>query len=74
MKLKVIYFFETYAPVVQWTIVCLMLILEVILKLRPKKGDITAEFIHSKLEENEEYLSICRNNLISMKNVENEGY
>ena len=30
-----------------------MLILEIILQLKPKQGDITAAFIHAKLEENE---------------------
>ena len=30
MQLEVIYFFDTYAPVVQWTTVCLMLIIEVL--------------------------------------------
>ena len=30
-----------------------MLILEVLLELKSKHGDITAEFLHAKLEENE---------------------
>ena len=34
-----------------------MRILEVILQLKPKQGDITAAFIHVKLEENK---SICQ--------------
>ena len=50
MQLKEIYFFATYAPVVQWTTICLMPILEIILQLKSKQGDITAAFIHAKLE------------------------
>ena len=46
-------FFETYAPVVQWTTVRLMLILEVLLELKSKQGDVTAAFLHAKLEDNE---------------------
>ncbi len=51
MKLEGINFFETYAPVIQWTTVHLMLILEVFLGLKPKKGDVTASFLHADLEE-----------------------
>ena len=47
-------FFETYAPVVQWTTVRLMLILEILLKLKSKQGDVTAAFLHAELEEGEE--------------------
>ena len=46
-------FFETYAPVVQWTTVRLMLILEVLLDLKSKQGDVTAAFLHAHLDENE---------------------
>ena len=46
-------FFETYASVVQWTTVRLMLILEVLLGLKSKQGDVTAAFLHAKLEDNE---------------------
>eukprot|EP00804_Cyclotella_cryptica_P015875 CCRYP_006378-RA/>CCRYP_006378-RA protein AED:0.13 eAED:-0.06 QI:0/-1/0/1/-1/0/1/0/145 len=46
-------FFETYAPVVQWTMVRLMLILEVLLSLKSKQGDITAAFVHADVEEGE---------------------
>ena len=42
-------FFETYAPVVQWTTVCLMLILDVLLGLKSKQGDATATFLHAML-------------------------
>ena len=46
-------FFETYAPVVQWTTVRLMLILEVLLRLKSKQGDITAAFVHADVDEGE---------------------
>jgi hypothetical protein len=46
-------FFETYAPVVQWTTIRLMLILEVLLGLKSKQGDITAAFVHADVEEGE---------------------
>jgi hypothetical protein len=46
-------FFETYAPVVQWTTVHLLLILEVFLQLKSKQGDVTAAFLHADLEEGE---------------------
>ena len=54
-------FFETYAPVVQWTTIRTMLILEVLLGLKSKQGDVTAAFLHGRLEENEEiYLEMPR--------------
>ena len=53
-------FFETYAPVVQWTAVCLMLILEVLLDLKSKQGDVTAAFLHADVEEGEEVTSTCQ--------------
>ncbi len=43
-------FFETYAPVVQWTTIRLMLILEILLGLKSKQGDITCAFLHADLE------------------------
>ena len=46
-------FFETYAPVVQWTTVQLMLILEILLNLKSKQGDVTAAFLHADLGEDE---------------------
>ena len=52
-QLEGIDYFETYAPVVQWTTVRLLLILEVLLKLKSKQGDVTAAFLHSELEEGE---------------------
>ncbi len=44
-------FFETYAPVVQWTTICLMLILEVLLELKSKQGDVTAAFLMHCLDQ-----------------------
>ena len=50
-QLKVIYLFETYVPVVQWTTVWLMLIIEVLPGLKSKKGDVAAVFIHTYISE-----------------------
>jgi hypothetical protein len=52
-QLEGIDFFETYAPVVQWTTVRLMLILEILLDLKSKQGDVTAAFLHGELGEDE---------------------
>ena len=52
-QLEGIDFFETYAPVVQWTTVHLMLILENLLGLKSKQADVTAAFLHATLEEDE---------------------
>ncbi len=51
MQLEGIDFFETYAPVVQWTTVRLLLIREVLLGLKSKQGDITAAFLHANIPE-----------------------
>ena len=53
-QLEGIDFFETYAPVVQWTTVRLLLILEVLLDMKSKKGDITAAFLHADVSHGEE--------------------
>ena len=53
MQLEGINFFETYAPVVQWTMIHLMLILEVLLGLKSKQGDVICAFLHSNLESGE---------------------
>eukprot|EP00956_Cyclotella_meneghiniana_P033325 scaffold95021_cov33-Cyclotella_meneghiniana.AAC.1 len=52
-QLEGIDFFETYAPVVQWTTVRLMLILEILLNLKSKQGDVIAAFLHARLEDKE---------------------
>ena len=54
MQLEGVDFFETYAPVVQWTTIRLMFILEVILGLKSKQGDVLAAFLHSDLAPEEE--------------------
>ncbi len=51
MQLEGINLFETYVPVVQWKTVHLVLILEVLLGLKLKQGDVTDDFLHAKLEE-----------------------
>ena len=48
-QLQGIDFFETYAPVVQWTLVRMMLILEILINLKSKQGNVTAAFIHANL-------------------------
>ena len=53
MQLEGIDFFETYAPVVQWTTIRLMFILEVLLGLKSKQGDVTCAFLHADLEPGE---------------------
>jgi hypothetical protein len=52
-KLEGIDFFETYAPVVQWTTIRLMLILEILLGLKSKQGDVTCAFLHADLKPGE---------------------
>ena len=46
-------YFETYAPVVMWTTIRLMLILEHLLDLKSKQGDINYAFLHAYLSEEE---------------------
>ena len=46
-------YFNTYAPVVQWVTIRLMLILECLLGLVSKQGDVTCAFLHAHLEEGE---------------------
>ena len=53
MQLEGVDFFETYAPVVQWTTIWLMLIFEVLLGLKSKQGDVTCAFLHAKLASDE---------------------
>ncbi len=52
-QLDGINFFETYSPVVQWTTVRLMLILENLLGLKSKQADVTTAFLHATLGEDE---------------------
>ncbi len=53
MQLKGVDFFKTYAPVVQWTRIRLMFILEVLLGLKSKQGDVTCAFLHADLAPDE---------------------
>lgn len=52
-QLKGVDFFEVYAPVVQWSTVRLMLILQALLGLKSKQGDITCAFLHADVPEDE---------------------
>jgi hypothetical protein len=53
-QVKGIDFFETWAPVVQWTTVRAMIILAAKKKLCTAQADITAAFVHAPLDEGEE--------------------
>ena len=53
LQLEGVDFFETYAPVVQWTTIWLMFILEVLLGLKSKQGDVTCAFPHADVEPGE---------------------
>ena len=52
-KTKGVYYFETYAPVVMWTTIQLMLILECLLDLNFKQGDVNFAFLNAHLPEEE---------------------
>jgi Reverse transcriptase (RNA-dependent DNA polymerase) len=43
-------YFDTFAPVVNWTTVRLMLVLSIILKLATKEVDYTAAFVHADID------------------------
>ena len=61
MQLEGIDFFETYALLVQWTTIRLILISEVILDLKSKQGDVTRDFLRASLDENDKvYVEILR--------------
>ncbi len=53
MQLEGIDFFETHASVVQWTTIRLMFILEVLLGLKSKQGDVTCAFQDADLASDE---------------------
>ncbi len=53
MQLEGVDFFKTYAPVVQWTMIRLMFILEVLLGLKSKQGDVTCAFQRADLAPDE---------------------
>ncbi len=52
-ELEGIDFFETYAIVVQWTTVYLILILDYLIRLKSKQADVIAAFLHATLGEDE---------------------
>jgi hypothetical protein len=52
-QLKGIDFFKTYAPVVQWTTIRLMFILEILLGLKSKQGNVLCAFPHRELQPGE---------------------
>ena len=51
-------YFDTFAPVVSWTTVRLMLILSVILDLRTQQADYTAAFVHAPIDKDPNYDSL----------------
>ena len=51
--IEVIDFVETYAPVVQWKTVLFVIIFGVLLGLKSKQGDVTDDFIHADIGEDE---------------------
>jgi hypothetical protein len=51
-QLEGIDFLETYAPVIQWTMFCLMLFLKIMLGVRSIKRDAACAFLHVDLKEN----------------------
>ena len=48
-------YFDTYAPVVNWTTIRLMLILSLILQLSTKQVDYTAAFVHAPIDKDPNY-------------------
>jgi len=48
-------FFETFAPIVNWTTVRLMLILSLVLGLSTKQVDYTAAFVHAPIDKNPDW-------------------
>ena len=46
-------FFKTYVPVMQWTTVRLMLVLELLLGLKSKQCEVTAASLHADIPEDE---------------------
>jgi len=49
-QIKGVDFFETFAPVVNWHTVCIMLILSLILGLATRQVDYTAAFVHAPID------------------------
>ena len=60
-QIEGINYFETYAPIVMWVTIRLLLILECLLGLVSKQGDVTCAFLHVHLPEGEDvYLHMPR--------------
>ena len=57
-QLEGVDFFDTFAPVVNWTTVRLMLILSIILGLSTKQVDYTAAFVHAPIDRDPNYDSL----------------
>ena len=73
MQLEGINFLETYAPVVQWTTVILILILEVLLGIKSKQGYVTAAFLHADIGEDEKvFVDMPRGFEVKGKNYSNK--
>ena len=53
MQIEGVDFHETWAPVVSWTTVRMMLILECLLELEPLQADVNCAFLHVELDEDE---------------------
>ena len=51
--MKGVDFFETWAPVIQWTTVCSMMVLATRMNLVSAQADITAAFVHAPLRPDE---------------------
>ena len=49
-QLERIDFFDTYAPLVQWTTILLIFVLKILLGLRSMQGDATCAFLHADLK------------------------
>ena len=65
-QIEGINYFETYAPVVMWVTIRLLLILECLLGLVSKQGDVTCAFLHAHLPEVKMFIFICPVALPSM--------
>ena len=60
-KLEGVDVFETYAPVVQWKTIQIILILEVLLGLKWSQGDVNVSFLHADSNKGENiYLGMSR--------------
>ena len=53
-------FFETFAPVVSWNTVRLMLILSLILNLATRQVDYTAAFLHTDIDRDPNYENMTK--------------